>query len=573
MRIDIPSVKTDIGLAAEYEISAGASLEDIAEGESFTARVIFTSDNTVHLKTAEGAFIRARLEGGLTLTEGSEIELMAVEKGDGLLKLRLSEAMLGGGQPPGDTSHNGLRPALPPALAALLEQLQISALTLPQKLTAFMRGLSDFPGLNSEDAAVRQATALLTATGKNDLSISEPQPGDKAPPGPAALAPPTVGQMLQELTALLNQPQTDIPPSAARGPASSASVATALTPAYIKADTLAPLFALFMPQATDPKALPPAAAAESDPPPLPTAAAQSSLSPLPAAAAESDPPLIAQKTAVLEQTEIDAKTPQLSPQKTTTAQVGAPSQRELGLVGQQQTVISALEPATRQELLEFAQSLVNEIFPSGTEELTLKNLAAFAERLFVKIGEQHKNGGPALRRAARELEARLELLKEVLELSTLPQKEELLPQVGRALQLIAALREERLLCLQLPLLLGERQQTAELYVYNREKGGRKLDPNHATVLLALNTEHLGRLEAFVQVRQKDISLKLEIGRAEAVNSVREQSGALAKLLASVGYRLTFTTIQHLIRQTGPKTAGDALKEFESSFGHQVDIKI
>ncbi|MCL1905503.1 MAG: flagellar hook-length control protein FliK [Clostridiales bacterium] len=622
MQVNLPPVIDGATTVLGGEISAEVSLPELTEGESFEARVIFSDRGTVHLKTAEGAFIRARLEGGVVLAEGSEVSLTIVEKGDGLIKLRLSGPLAGESAVPGSVSTAGRMPALPPALAAIVEQMQNSALKPHQRLEVFMRALGDFPALSTDNAAIRQTAALLLTDGR-ETAQAAPLPGTEAAPGQAQQASALPGQMLSELNALLAMDTHALATAAAKPAGETAP------------GILAPLFELFMPELTAdvPQTAPditaalpeqnlPAQASEEQAPP--SQAAPETELPVPAQPEQALPALAAQgrAAAVAAQTVaqeapragVAQKAAQAAPEAPQATISGLPDAEHLppqaqetpaakqapdmGLAtaaahsqksaeqtvtvisahsqknGEQPaTVLSSLPTATRRELLEFTQRLVAELFPEGTKAASQKDLIAFAERLFINTGGPAAKNAPALRQAARELETRLELLKETVARSSLPQKEELLQQVNRLLQHNDTLREERPLILQLPVFFGEQRQTAELYVYRREKGSRKLDPRNATILLALNTEHLGRMEALIQVQQKDIHLKLEIGRAGAVPFIREQSRALTGLLSEAGYRLASATVQQLIRQAGPETADRTLEEFRRDFGNKVDIQV
>ena len=521
MQITFPPVIGGNQAAVFDETSADVSLPELAEGESIEARVIFSSGDAVHLKTAEGAFLRARLEGGVMLSEGTTVALTIVEKGAGLLKLCLSDPLSSIGNEAGAHFPAERNLSLPPALATLVEQLQKSSLQASQKLDAFMRALGDFPASNADTAAIRQAIALLLAEGL-DTTPTATALAEAEITAPTAR--PSLGQMLQHLLALLNI-EADAPYQAAPHPRGETAP-----------HVLAPLFDLFLPPQTG-GLLPSAGMALPYLPPSPLRGE--------ALSEQAQPGVASGQTAALPQADA----------------VGPP------------TLVPTLPSATRRELLEFTQRLVMELYQPDAKEPTAKELAAFAARLFVNTGSPSEKVGENLHQAARELEVRLALLKEALAHSSLPLKEVLLQQAERLLQQTTALREEHPFILQLPIRLAEQQQTAELYVYRRKKDVRQIDPRHATVLLALNTEHLGRLEILIQMQQKDLHLKMGISRAEAVPFVKVQSEALTKLLSVAGYRLVSTAVQPLTRQTNPETAQRALEEFRRNVGHQVDIQV
>jgi len=239
-------------------------------------------------------------------------------------------------------------------------------------------------------------------------------------------------------------------------------------------------------------------------------------------------------------------------------------------------IAPALSAAERSEIMRFAQQIAAELYPTGQNETSPQLLAAFIGRFFARGGGTAEQGGEELRKSARELTPRLEFMREAIEHSSLPHKEALLGQTARLLQQAeTAQQPERLICLQIPVQLAQNRHTAELYVYRRErKGGRKIDPHNATIMLALNTEHLGRLEAMLQTRGKEITLKLEIARAEAVPFIQEQSRALVSLLAEAGFKLASASVSPLKRENhGPQAAAGALEAFRRGAGRGLDVII
>ena len=504
MQITLPPTIATTDSALPGEIGADIFLEGYNEGESFEARVIFFSENMAHLKTAEGNFIRARLEGGLiyglNLNEGMEISLTVVEKSSGLIKLRLNE----------------------------------------------------------DKKLIPLTTTLDSASSSGTVTSA------------------TIGQILQKLCALLSATNSI--------PAQLASAQPRETPP----SALTPLFELFMPEHIEQNSRSVPVFAPEQPDRL---SAQITLEQALPESANSLAPKQTVTATIAKVAATRTNTPPL-PQALTTETTQAVSTTELSqdafpkiaigteqndwlpqTVSQEPVTLSALTPAIRREVLAFTHTLVTELYPPGINEPSRIEMIAFVEQLFTQIDKPMKELGPALARTARELEVRLELLQQTIKNSSLPIKETLLQQFDHLLQQTSDLHEERPICLQFPLYFAEQRQTAELYVYRREKNAKRIDPSHATVLLALNTEHLGRLEALIQVRQKDLDIKLEVSRAEAITFLNEQRAILKNLLANAGYRLNSATIQPLLIQTSSKTAESILEEFRKSFMHQVDIRI
>ena len=504
MQITQPSALTYSGQGEKNDAFAADFLTKLTIGDAFRARVIFAMDNVLHLKTAAGAFIRARLEGYMPPLEGQEIELMLVEKEAGLLKLRLGEPL-------------------------------------------------------RQQATVEQAAVLLLTEGK-ESAINAPVLRQTALPANPAPPQPALGQTLQQLTQLLISLENEQPTSQLRVfPAAGLTTGAPPQAGPAVGNILSPLFELFMAAYSVAKTSP--AQTEGLPP--------ASAGPLAAPLKQATPP---QPPADAQPLMAERVNPPPTPKSAEIRQnpaAAVPREAELQLP----VVATALPAASRSEALDITGRLVERLYTATENEPGLKELKAFVESLFVKIGGPAKKNAVQLKQAARSLEISLDLLQEVVKRSSLPQREELLQLTNRLQQQAAVLREERLFCLQLPVYLAEQKQTAELYMYRRQ-GGRKPDTNlGVTVLLALNTEHLGRLEAFIRVRQQDIDLNLAISKAAAVPFIKERSGALSKLLGAAGYRLTPISVTHLTKQNDASAAEAALDEFCRSLTRQVDIKI
>jgi hypothetical protein len=112
------------------------------------------------------------------------------------------------------------------------------------------------------------------------------------------------------------------------------------------------------------------------------------------------------------------------------------------------------------------------------------------------------------------------------------------------------LPENRFIYAQIPLTIGNRDSTAELFVYKNPKSSvSKLDPDNAKILLALDLERLGHVETLISVRGKELSLGFCSERAETADLIRRDSIELYEVMSSVGYKLTGTTSEVEPRST------------------------
>ena len=131
----------------------------------------------------------------------------------------------------------------------------------------------------------------------------------------------------------------------------------------------------------------------------------------------------------------------------------------------------------------------------------------------------------------------------------------------------------RFACFYIPVTIGEQAQTAELYIYKNNKRGKKIDKENTVIGIGIDTPHLGRVEARLQIEKKNVSLAMKLENEAALPLAKEQSGSLSKSLNELGYRLTDTKISKLTERT---TIIDAEEEWIKPVGKTpvfIDYKV
>ena len=91
--------------------------------------------------------------------------------------------------------------------------------------------------------------------------------------------------------------------------------------------------------------------------------------------------------------------------------------------------------------------------------------------------------------------------------------------------------------IQIPLQIGNRRETAELYVFNDAKGRRKIDPENATLFLSLNTANLGLVESFVKLIGKNVECDFTLEAPETAQAFSSAMSQLSEGLKALGYTL------------------------------------
>ncbi len=579
---------------------------DLAADDIVQAKVLFVSDGAVHLKTQDGALLRAKVDSPLPLLPGSEASFQVVGMEEGQVVLKL----LQGQSPQLNTTQLDAARALSSLLArwhapglsggekaaqlsALLNQIASGGAQAPAAQTLSPQQLQALGDLQIGQLLEGLLLTLGAQTGGAQASASQspllpqaPSNGQAADisaqgglPGTAqsaqAPAPAPLGALISALFSAFSQesaraqgaPTPVAPQGAAEAQApvqngASAPQGTPAAPTEGASSPAAPLggaqTAQGAPQAPPVSLLPQAAPSPGAPalemPQNPGAAQvgaqpQQALSELPQA--QSSPASAAPPESAPQSAQSTQSTPQ-APQSIPTA---APAQT-----------------AAQSELPAPVLQMLNQLLPADGDAKAA--LQQFVADLFVPLeGEQGRELAQTLRRSAAELPLRLAFLEEAVSRAQIGGKEALLSQIQQARGGTELLQQpDRFSYVQLPLATEQGRKTAELYVYRR--GGRKqIDPDNATILLALDTEHLGRVESLLSVKQKEATLRISAEHPSGGPFLKEQSTALYGLFAEAGFKLASASFGPLKQPTTPERAEAALEAFSRGKSRGLDVRI
>lgn len=92
--------------------------------------------------------------------------------------------------------------------------------------------------------------------------------------------------------------------------------------------------------------------------------------------------------------------------------------------------------------------------------------------------------------------------------------------------------------IQIPIQLNESKTTAEIYVFNDKKKSKVINPENATILIALDLNRLGHLESLITVTKKNVNITFKVEKEEIKKIISEGAGRLAQALEARGYNLS-----------------------------------
>jgi hypothetical protein len=232
-------------------------------------------------------------------------------------------------------------------------------------------------------------------------------------------------------------------------------------------------------------------------------------------------------------------------------------------------------PAVREDA---AAAGAGAAIPAGADKAArdAQEPAALLKRLMSLFADvKDKEALPAqLKQVIHELPAQLKELKHSLQTAdnidrnTLGQRAELL---DRQFSMMADIK--RFDCYHVPLSANGNPATAELYVFRQRRQKTEEQPDSYAVLLGLDTQHMGRVEAMIRATGRSVALEFRLEQAALAEAFAEGAKRLEPLVAQAGYRLGDISVRALETKTTVLSAEETLTEGRAADTGGLDIRI
>ncbi|MDR1117344.1 MAG: flagellar hook-length control protein FliK [Oscillospiraceae bacterium] len=560
MRIDqalTPAVKgTGEGVQA-------AKQAELNQGEQVEAKVLFSRDGAVHLKTGDGSLIKARIEGNIVLEEGARVLLTVLENNGGSIVLSVGrEAGY-----PADPNISGeiSVPAADGQAALLAARLEYLRLPVTERNIYMMQEIIDLsPGISLDKAA------FIAANLDAEITPALIDAFEALTEGKVKSA-----DMLADISkAVLSEGSARVVPEEMSIPG---------TGNLTKPEG--------NPETAGAAVLPGEAPGDAE---VQDVAAKATGKP----AAQTEPAVVGAGAGDYAEADVSIKgagTGEVVPLRGNAALHASGEQAAVtGAEAPESTVFS---PADRDSILSMLTKMpafanLPEKNVNGTLDIIINTLrdigninieenpdyqekmAEFVDNLFAKLDEGGKDRSGQLKKAREELEIRLSLFKDAVEGSGLASKTALAGQTQRLIDHVRLTNSiDQFVYAQIPVILNNEQRTAELYVFKQNKGQKKIDPENVNILLALDMTFMGHIESFIGVRGKDVSLNVTVDSPAAGEFIGQNTAGLHRLLSESGFKLAGLKV----RQGGERTTADkallSLFEYEKRLKRGFDLSI
>jgi len=202
-----------------------------------------------------------------------------------------------------------------------------------------------------------------------------------------------------------------------------------------------------------------------------------------------------------------------------------------------------------------------------------ETLTAQLDKLFTKINKDDSDAGARLRGAREELYTRLALIDEAISRAAQPARAEMLVQTQKLMDHVRLLNSiEQFVYMQLPVQLSENKKTADLYVFKR-KGGKRADSDNVNILLAIDLEFMGHWEALLNIKNKEVSIQMEVQGEAEKEHFNANTVMLHNMLTDAGFKLVSTNIKFSEEETTPLTALSAFDRYTGGKQGIIDFMI
>jgi hypothetical protein len=208
------------------------------------------------------------------------------------------------------------------------------------------------------------------------------------------------------------------------------------------------------------------------------------------------------------------------------------------------------------------------------EQDLFESISRFARELFLDTGADPDKTAAALKSVREELYVKLAYFKDAVESSSAAGKGMVLKETEKLMEHVKLLNSlDQFAYVQIPIKEHGGRGNAELYIYKNNKGGsRRIDPENAKILLALDLEHMGHIESFIEIRGREVNLRCEVATQEMISTFRQNTTKLHKMLDAIGYK--FTNFSAGIKQsvTSVENSLLALLDYERQKSVGVELR-
>ncbi len=126
---------------------------------------------------------------------------------------------------------------------------------------------------------------------------------------------------------------------------------------------------------------------------------------------------------------------------------------------------------------------------------------------------------------------------------------------------------------QIPIEMSQNKSTAELYVFERKQKGNAEERTNTTILIALETQNMGRVETVMRSERDSLGIEFRVQSPVIVNYLQKTTAELAQSLAGDDFAVKEIRVVQMNKPVTPLNVDQMLGEKEYFQLQTVDISI
>ena len=227
-------------------------------------------------------------------------------------------------------------------------------------------------------------------------------------------------------------------------------------------------------------------------------------------------------------------------------------------------------------LLSLDKATNSSVQGKGVDTSKLKDtIKSTFDNFFIDIKSDNLKDEINVKNLYKDIYGKLEVIKDSITNSLLPNKNEIIQQVDNMQNNIRFMNElsNHNTYVQIPLNIWDKNTTGELYILKKDSKRKKIDPENATVFISLNTKNLGQIDSLIGVNKKNITLNIRVEDQEIIDFLKENHKELYNRLQEKGFKLVDMKYRIIEEEANILNIQDVVKKESGQGQGNIDYRL
>lgn len=204
-----------------------------------------------------------------------------------------------------------------------------------------------------------------------------------------------------------------------------------------------------------------------------------------------------------------------------------------------------------------------------------KRLVKAFEDFYVKLDSETLKDDLNIKDLYKNIYEKLEVVKQDISTSNIAARDQILMQIDDIQSNIRFINEisKHNFYVQIPINIGNRKTTGELYILKREGKRKKINPDNSTMFISLNMNSLGRIDSLINLKNKNITINMRLENQNVINFFKENFKSLYNSISEKGYKLVDVKYRIIEESIDVVKMNKELNEILKQNKESIDLRI